>query len=259
MQSTGWRSAPDVAYDGDPNTGVAVYDSVPFEGESGWAAIGGTSAGAPQWAGLIALANQGRALKGLGTLSNAQETMYTLPATDFHDITSGNDGGYSAGPGYDGVTGLGSPLANLVIQNLVGGVPPGSAPPVSSNTGITLQTANVRATTQGLPAIAALADNNGIADVRILFTPSHDGIPAAVDLAGAPIASRSEQVSSPIEMPTSISGQTGSQKDDAAEVVEDSFDSLLPPTDSDVTFFGGDPTFSSLSYAGDIALVIRKQ
>jgi subtilase family serine protease len=139
VQSTGWRSGPDVAYNGDPETGMAVYDSVPLDGQSGWAAIGGTSAGTPQWAALIAIANQGRALKGLGTLSNAQQIMYTLPATDFHDITSGNDGGYSAGPGYDGVTGLGSPLANLVIQNLVNGVSPGSTPPESSNTGIMLQ------------------------------------------------------------------------------------------------------------------------
>ncbi len=52
------RAGPDVAYDADPNTGYAVYDSY---GSSGWGQYGGTSAGAPQWSALIALANQGRA------------------------------------------------------------------------------------------------------------------------------------------------------------------------------------------------------
>src|SRR5207244_2794009 len=51
------RTGPDVAYDADPNTGVLVYDSV----NGGWFAYGGTSAGAPQWAALVAIADQGRA------------------------------------------------------------------------------------------------------------------------------------------------------------------------------------------------------
>ncbi len=136
VQSTGFRAAPDVAYDGDPDTGVAVYNSVPSSAGTGWAEIGGTSEGAPQWAALIALADQGRALRGLGTLSNAQSILYTLPATDYHDVTLGTNGGYPAGPGYDAVTGLGTPLANLVIQHLVGGVPPGAGAPVSDNTGV---------------------------------------------------------------------------------------------------------------------------
>jgi subtilase family serine protease len=136
VQSTGGRAAPDVAFDGDPNTGVAVYNSVPNSIGTGWAEIGGTSAGTPQWAALIALADQGRVQHGLGTLSNAQSILYNLPATDFHDITLGGNGVYPAGPGYDAVTGLGSPLANLVIQHLVEGVPPGAGPPVSGNTGV---------------------------------------------------------------------------------------------------------------------------
>jgi subtilase family serine protease len=137
VQSTGWRANPDVAYDADPDTGMAVYDSLPDGGQSGWVEIGGTSAGTPQWGALIAVADQGRALKGLGPLSNAQSILYSLPATDYHDITTGGNGGYIAGPAYDAVTGLGSPLANLVIQNLVSGVPAGSAAPVTGNTGVT--------------------------------------------------------------------------------------------------------------------------
>jgi hypothetical protein len=137
VQSTRWRANPDVAYDADPDTGMAVYDSLSDGGQSGWVEIGGTSAGTPQWAALIAVADQGRALKGLGPLSNAQSILYSLPATDYHDITTVSNGGYSAGPAYDAVTGLGTPLANLVIQHLVSGVPAGSAAPVTGNTGVT--------------------------------------------------------------------------------------------------------------------------
>ena len=60
VQKTGRRTTPDVAYDANPATGVAVYDSVAYAGESGWFDIGGTSIGAPQWAALAAIANQGR-------------------------------------------------------------------------------------------------------------------------------------------------------------------------------------------------------
>jgi hypothetical protein len=66
----------------------------------------------------MAITNQGRALAGKGTLGNAQIAVYSLPTTDFHDVKTGNNG-YPAGPGYDFVTGLGSPKANLVVRDLV--------------------------------------------------------------------------------------------------------------------------------------------
>lgn len=109
------RGAPDVSYDANPSTGFAVYNTF---GGSGWAEYGGTSAGAPQWAALIAIADQGRALAGKGSLANAQDALYSLSRSDFHDITSGSDG-VSAKTGYDLASGLGSPIANLVIRDLV--------------------------------------------------------------------------------------------------------------------------------------------
>ncbi len=127
-QTSTARATPDVAYDASPSTGVGVYDSVPYEGETlGWIEVGGTSAGAPQWSALVAIADQGRALSGQSPLdsSGPQQVMtalYKNPA-DFHDITTGTSVGsprYSAGPGYDYVTGLGSPIANLVVGSLVG-------------------------------------------------------------------------------------------------------------------------------------------
>ena len=111
VQSTGSRTTPDVAYNAAPNTGFSVYQG------GTWYVVGGTSAGTPQWAGLIALADQQRAQHGLGPLNQAQTQIYNLPASDFHDVVFGSNG-YSAGVGYDLVTGLGSPVANRVISGL---------------------------------------------------------------------------------------------------------------------------------------------
>jgi subtilase family serine protease len=111
------RMAPDVAYDADLNTGFAVYSTA----NGGWIEVGGTSAGAPQWAALLAIANQGRAFYGKGLLYPkwAQNALYlTSSSSAFHDITSGNNG-FAAGPGYDLVTGLGSPKAPSVVSALV--------------------------------------------------------------------------------------------------------------------------------------------
>jgi hypothetical protein len=127
----GARGVPDVAYDADPNTGFYVYDTTPYYGQSGWFIVGGTSAGAPQWAALTALANQGRVTAGLGYLAStnlAASAEYraatgALYAANYNDITAGSNGAYNppyttAAPGYDFVTGLGSPHANNLVLSL---------------------------------------------------------------------------------------------------------------------------------------------
>jgi hypothetical protein len=117
--STTKRTVPDVAMDADPNTGVYVLDS----DDGGWFQVGGTSLATPMWSGLIAIANQGRALNGQSTLNGQTQTLpdlYSLPSSDFHDVTSGSNGTYSAGTGYDLVTGLGTPEANLLVPALAG-------------------------------------------------------------------------------------------------------------------------------------------
>jgi hypothetical protein len=119
------RATPDVAYNASGSTGVYVYDSVVYSGSSGWWSVGGTSAGAPQWSALLAIADQGRTLSGQAALNSTSpqqvmNVLYEKPA-DFHDITTGTSTGtppYSAGPGYDYVTGMGSPIANLLIPDL---------------------------------------------------------------------------------------------------------------------------------------------
>jgi subtilase family serine protease len=72
ISANGHRAGPDVAFDFDPNTGVAVYGTY---GWGGWAQVGGTSAAAPQWAALVAVADQGRALAGLGSLDGYTQTL----------------------------------------------------------------------------------------------------------------------------------------------------------------------------------------
>src|SRR5262249_2083164 len=71
------RTTPDVSYDANPNTGFYVYDSYQA---GGWYAFGGTSAGAPQWAALVAIANQGRSLAGQAPLDGSSQTEYALYA-----------------------------------------------------------------------------------------------------------------------------------------------------------------------------------
>jgi hypothetical protein len=127
----GSRTTPDVAWDASPSTGVSAYSSVPYFGQSGWFTVGGTSVGAPSWAGLIAIADQGLAQKGVGSLSNAQASLYRASSSDFNHPASGSTGSSSTAA-YSLVTGLGSPKANLVVPALVQINTPTSAPATKS-------------------------------------------------------------------------------------------------------------------------------
>ncbi len=150
VQSTGYKATPDVAFDGDPNTGVQVY------AQGSWMTIGGTSLGSPSWAGIIAIADQGRALAGLGSLDGPTQTLpalYAAPSSDFHTVAAapssfegGGGFGYGYGYGYGAfgssslfggsglgasattsssstgantATGLGSPIGPALVSNLV--------------------------------------------------------------------------------------------------------------------------------------------
>jgi subtilase family serine protease len=115
-QTSAFRAVPDVSYNASGSSPFAVRNG------GGWIGVYGTSAGAPQWAALLAIANQGRALAGQGSLDGLTQTLpmlYHLPQSDFHDITAGGNGGYAAGPGYDLVTGRGSPIADRIIAGLI--------------------------------------------------------------------------------------------------------------------------------------------
>lgn len=130
-QSKTQRTVPDVSMVADPITGVSIFLTDPFGGIffDGLMDIGGTSASCPMWAGLVAIANQGRDLKGLDSLDGPTELLpaiYNLPASDFTDITKGFSLSLTvpptppqvAIPGYDLVTGRGTPLANTLVPHL---------------------------------------------------------------------------------------------------------------------------------------------
>lgn len=102
------RAVADVAAVADPNTGVAVYDSTPYQGRSGWLVFGGTSASAPIIASVFVLARNWTATE------YPAAKPYANP-NGFWDVTSGSNGTCPtpswciAGPGWDGPTGLGTP------------------------------------------------------------------------------------------------------------------------------------------------------
>ncbi len=132
VQSTGFRTTPDVSFVADPGTGAWVADPFNKSADDPWQTVGGTSLSAPSWAGLFALANQGRTDAGLATLgtttpNQAQQALYTLPLGDFNDVTTGFNG-YSAGPGYDLVTGLGTPVASQLVPDLAAFTTAGPSP-----------------------------------------------------------------------------------------------------------------------------------
>jgi subtilisin-like proprotein convertase family protein len=119
VNANGARANPDIAM--IAGTGVAVYDSWDYP-STGWStfAWGGTSLATPCWAGLIAIADQGRGVLGQTPLDGPTQTLpflYQMPASNFHDITGGNNG-FAAGLGYDLVTGLGTPIAPAVADGL---------------------------------------------------------------------------------------------------------------------------------------------
>ena len=123
---SGMRGVPDVAFQASARTGPLVYDTAP--GAGGWFIVGGTSCSSPQFAGVVAIADQ-IAGHGLGQIN---PTLYHLAAgpnygTYFNDVTTGNNQadpnipGYPATTGWDPVTGLGTPNAAALAPALAAG------------------------------------------------------------------------------------------------------------------------------------------
>lgn len=100
------RGVPDVSFDADPHSGVIVYDSTPYGGVSGLLIFGGTSVSAPAVAGIVNLAGH-----FYNSSAIESSTLYSNSGTrNFRDIASGSAGSYTAKPGWDFVTGIGSCL-----------------------------------------------------------------------------------------------------------------------------------------------------
>src|SRR5436305_7687530 len=135
------RGVPDIGLQASSTTGALVYLSLPPDGLSGlgcgstpcstgWYDIGGTSLSCPQWAGLVAIADQING-GGLGLINPA---LYKIGAdaaryaSDFYDVTTGNNtadpsvAGYPATTGWGPITGLGTPNAARLLPDLVAAV-----------------------------------------------------------------------------------------------------------------------------------------
>jgi subtilase family serine protease len=123
------RGAADVAFDGSPFSGALVTLNGAIQ------EVGGTSLAAPifsgWWARVIAVDGP--------AVGFAAPLLYQLPATDFHDVVSGNNGGESAGVGYDFASGRGSPILNRAIAHIASGTVPAvpDVPPIA-NFGFTI-------------------------------------------------------------------------------------------------------------------------
>jgi len=132
------RGVPDIALQASAGTGALVYLTLPPDGQSGlicgsapcstgWYDIGGTSLSCPQWAGLVAIADQLNG-GGLGLINPALYKVAADPAkyaADYYDVTVGNNQadptvpGYPATTGWDPITGLGTPDAATLLPALV--------------------------------------------------------------------------------------------------------------------------------------------
>lgn len=126
------RGTPDVSFLADPVTGVSVYDSFygPIYSGGPWIEIGGTSLSSPCWAGIIACVNEARIKKQKKSLSNKQlaDKLYDLLQPNnqkiykktMRDIIYGNVASQlnNAQPGYDLLTGIGTPNVKALIKYL---------------------------------------------------------------------------------------------------------------------------------------------
>jgi len=186
VDRTPTRSSPDVAYLADPNTGVAVFDSLNDGGYVGWQVVGGTSVGAPSWSALIAIADQGRASTGLGTLDGASQTLpmlyglYSAPGTSgystytsyFNDIIDPTDFYDAATAGYDLLTGLGTPKGLDVVDALAG-ITPGTQPTMPTiPTTPTLPASTIEATVVSNLPSSAVGATGGSMTLRLFNTAS---------------------------------------------------------------------------------------
>ncbi len=126
------RGVPDVALQASSHTGVLIYITNPGYStnvaDTGWYVIGGTSSGSPQWAGLIAVADEMNGGHPLGYINPALYAIASDPAkyaADFYDVTTGNNQtvptvpGFPATTGWDPVTGLGTPNAANLLPDLI--------------------------------------------------------------------------------------------------------------------------------------------
>jgi subtilase family serine protease len=183
--STTLRNGPDVSANANFTFYTCADQTACLANE-----YGGTSFAAPMWAGYIALVNQQLANNGEPTIGFINPTIYSQNvtsayATDFHDITSGTSGSYSAVTGYDLVTGWGSPNGTGLINalaptssspNFTISASPGSVSVVQGNSGSSTITTAVSG---GFNSAIALTASGQPTGVTVTFTPTSIAAPGS--------------------------------------------------------------------------------
>jgi kumamolisin len=181
--STTYRNGPDVSANANFTYYVCADQTTCTANE-----YGGTSFAAPLWAGYIALANQQAVANGKPTLGFINQALYSIGVsssydTDFHDITSGTSGSYSAVTGYDLVTGWGSMNGANLINALVGTSPtpnftisasPTSVSVLQGNNGTSTITSTI---VNGFDAAVALSATGQPTGVSVTFNPTSIAAP----------------------------------------------------------------------------------
>lgn len=137
--STVRRSIPDIAMNADPSTGISyVINNTNY-------IIGGTSVVSPAFAGY---------LMAINARTFANPILYTTIG-GFRDISSGSNGAFTAGPGYDNCTGLGSIIGNILTPAITGGTPPPPPPPspVINITSVSVNPSSARLSLRGTTTV----------------------------------------------------------------------------------------------------------
>src|SRR5262249_29330919 len=217
------RTVADVSADADPNSGAGVFDSFPYNGQTGWFQVGGTSLSAPLVAAVYALT-------GTAAGANYGATPYGNPA-GLHDVTSGSNGRWgnylgNAGPGDDRPAGLGAPKGLGAFT--VGG----SSPPPDFSIAATPSS---RTVTQGAGTTytVTLSTSNGFSDTVKL---SASGLPSG-SAAGF--------------NPTSVSGNG------ATSTMSVNVGAATAPGTYTVTITGTDAANASLNHTTTVSLVVQ--
>ena len=159
------RGVPDIAFDASPNSGAKVIVSGATQ------QIGGTSLAAPIFSGIWS-----RVLAAKGSsIGFAAPLIYQLPSADFHDVTSGNNSGETAGVGYDFTTGFGSLIINKLLADVGGGGGSTNVPPVAnfSDSVSGLSVSFTDSSTDSDGSIASRSWNFGDGSTSTATNPSH--------------------------------------------------------------------------------------
>jgi subtilase family serine protease len=204
------RTVGDVSADADPNTGAAVYDSVTYQGESGWFQVGGTSLASPLIAATYALAGNAASL-------NAGSAPYANPSA-LHDVASGSNGSCggsylcTATSGYDGPTGLGTPNGLGAFGGAGGSPPPPPPQQPDFSLGISPSSSTVTAGTNAsfTLTVGSIAGFSSEVDFTQSGLPNAVFAPASVTGSGSTTLTVTTSGVTPGSYPFTISGTSGS-------------------------------------------------